>query len=233
MHIVLFGARGNIGRRIAREAMARGHRVTAAVRDPGRVTPALAASAPVVDGAPADEGALLAVVSGDVTDPTQVATLARGADAVVSAVGNTRTPAGPAPVALFPEAARALLAGLRAAGGRRLLVVGGAGSLEVTPGVQVVDTPDFPALYRGDALGQREALAVYRSDAAGDVDWTYVSPAAAIGPGERTGRYRTGTDQLLVDAHGTSRISYDDYAVALVDELERPRHPRRRMTVAY
>ena len=82
-------------------------------------------------------------------------------------------------------------------------------------------------------LGQREALAVYRSGAADDVDWTYVSPAAVIGPGERTGRYRTGTDQLLVDAQGESRISYDDFAAAVLDELERPQFVRRRMTVAY
>ena len=228
MHIVLFGANGNIGQRIAREALARGHRVTAVVRDPARGAPAL-----TPDGAAPAGAASVAVVPGEVTDPAQGAAAVRGADAVVSAVGNTRAPAGPTPVALFAEAARALLAGTRAAGTPRLLVVGGAGSLEVAPGRQVVDTPDFPAAYRGDALGQRDALAVYRSEAARDVDWTYVSPAAVIGPGERTGRYRTGGDQLLVNAEGESRISYEDYAVAVLDELERPQFVRRRMTVAY
>ncbi len=218
MRIVLFGAGGNIGRRIAQEGVARGHAVVGVVRDAAR-------------GAGPD--GLAAVAAADVTDAAQVAAVAAGADAVVSAVGNQRTPTGPAPVPLFAEAARALGAGARAAGVARLVVVGGAGGLLTPAGVPLVDTPTFPPAYRGDALGQRDALAVYRADAGRDLAWTYVSPAAVIGPGDRTGQYRTGTDHLLVDADGESRISYEDFAVAIWDELERPRHVRARMTVAY
>ena len=112
----------------------------------------------------------------------------------------------------------------------RLVVVGGAGSLEVAPGVQLVDTPEFPAAWKGIALAHRDALAVYRGAA---LDWTYISPAALIGPGERTGQYRTGTDQLLTDKEGESRISVEDFAVAFVDEIENQRFARQRMTVAY
>jgi putative NADH-flavin reductase len=108
-------------------------------------------------------------------------------------------------------------------------VVGGAGSLEVAPGVQLVDAPDFPAEWRAPALAHRDALAVYRT---ADIDWTYFSPAAILEPGERTGRYRTGRDQLLTNADGKSRISAEDFAVALLDEVERPRHLRERITVA-
>uniref|UniRef100_UPI000B10B595 NAD(P)-dependent oxidoreductase n=1 Tax=Actinomadura kijaniata TaxID=46161 RepID=UPI000B10B595 len=122
--------------------------------------------------------------------------------------------------------------GLREAGVRRLVVVGGAGSLEVAPGTRLVDTPDFPAIYKNESLAQAELLQVIRAEA-GDLDWTYVSPAAEIAPGERTGTFRTGGDRLLADAAGDSRISAEDYAVALVDELEKPQAVGRRITVAY
>lgn len=112
-----------------------------------------------------------------------------------------------------------------------MLVVGGAGSLEVAPGVQLVDTPEFPAQWKGTAEGAREALKLLRAEA--ELDWTMLSPSAHLEPGERTGRFRLGTDQLLVDAQGASRISVEDYAVAMIDELERPAHARRRFTVGY
>jgi putative NADH-flavin reductase len=127
--------------------------------------------------------------------------------------------------------AKALIEGLRQSGVRRLVVVGGAGSLEVMPGVQLVDTLDFPAAWKPVALAHRDALAVYRL--AEDLDWTYVSPAALIEPGRRTGLYRTGTDQLLVDDKGVSRISVEDFAAAMLDEIKKPRFLRRRFTVAY
>jgi putative NADH-flavin reductase len=113
----------------------------------------------------------------------------------------------------------------------RLIVLGGAGSLEVAPGVRVLDTPDFREEWKPDALAQAEALDLYRS-ATTDVDWTYVSPAAVLEPGERTGEYRTGEDRLLVDDEGNSAISMEDFAVALVDEAESAEHVRRRFTVA-
>lgn len=216
MHIVLFGAGGNIGQRIVREALERGHRVTAVVRDPStyaRVDPA-------VD-----------VLRGDATDPISVGEVAKGADAIVSAI-SPRTGWADRPASSLTAAAHALIAGAKTADVARLIVVGGAGSLEVEPGVQNVDRPDFPAAYRPEALAQREALAVYR-EAAGDLAWTYISPAAEVRPGERTGRYRTGADRLLVDADGHSLISYEDYAVGVVDELESGQHPRQRITFAY
>jgi putative NADH-flavin reductase len=214
--IVLFGATGNVGARIAREARRRGHDVVGVVRDPSAVQ----APAPGVS-----------LVAGDATDAAGVAAVARGADAVVSAISPRPNPRGlPAPSLV--DAARALMAGLRQAGVKRLLVVGGAGSLEASPGKALVDSPSFPAAYKAEALGQRDALQLLRAEA-GDLEWTYLSPAVEIGPGERTGRYRTTGDRLLADAQGKSTITFEDYAVALLDELERPKRVRQRFGVAY
>jgi uncharacterized protein len=112
-----------------------------------------------------------------------------------------------------------------------LLVVGGAGSLEVAPGVQLVDTPDFPEAYKPEALAGRDFLNVLRGEQ--ELDWTFLSPSALFVPGERTGKFRLGTERLLVGSGGESRISMEDYAIALVDELETPRHSRQRFTVGY
>ena len=109
--------------------------------------------------------------------------------------------------------------------------MGGAGSLEVAPGVQLLDTPDFPEDWRPLAQAHRDALEVYRQNA--DLEWTYISPAAFIAPGPRIGHYRTAGDQLLLDAQGKSSITIDDFAIAVVDELEQPRHIRERFTAAY
>src|SRR6185312_11241035 len=136
------------------------------------------------------------------------------------------------PATSLPTAARALIEGATRAHVSRLIVVGGAGSLEVAPGVRLVDAPGFPEEYKAESLDQADALAVYRGSA-GNLDWTYISPAAEIGPGTRTGRYRTGNDALLTDANGKSFISYEDYAKAVLDEIEHPTHSRARMTVAY
>jgi len=110
-------------------------------------------------------------------------------------------------------------------------VVGGAGSLEVAPGVQALDTPGFPDIYKATAEGARQALALLRAEPA--LDWTMLSPSAVIAPGQRTGRFRLGGDQMLVGADGNSAISVEDYAVALIDELENPAHARQRFTVGY
>lgn len=216
MRIALFGVTGNIGRRIAAEALARGHAVVGVVRDPAQV---------------ASPDPRIPLVAGDATVPASVAEVARGADAVVSAISPRPNPRGRSAPSLA-AAARALLAGVREAGVRRLVVVGGAGSLEVAPGVRLMDAPGFPEAYRAEAAEGAESLAVLRAEGAG-VDWTFVSPAAEIGPGERTGAYRTTGDAFLADAEGRSVISFEDYAVALVDELERPRHAGRRFGVAH
>ena len=216
MKIIVFGATGNVGRRIVKEALDRGHEVVAVVRDPAAVS---------------TPDARVALRRGDATDQKSVAELARGADAVVSAI-SPRPNARGAPAPSLAVAARALIAGLRQAGTRRLLVAGGAGSLEVAPGKALVDQPGFPDIYKAEALEQREALAVYRSEGTG-LDWTFISPAVEIGPGERTGRYRTTGDQVLADANGKSFITFEDYGVAMLDELESPKHLGRRFGVAY
>ena len=212
MKVLVFGAGGNIGRAITAELLSRGDAVTAASRS----------------GAQA-EGPDLPVAVGDAADPGTVARLAQGHDAVVAAIGPK--PGAPVPAGAFSGPAHGLIEGLRQAGVRRLLVLGGAGSLEVPGGQRVVDAPDFPDAWKPNALGQAEALEIYRT--AGDLDWTYVSPAAIIQPGERTGTYRVGGDQLLADASGESRISIPDYAAGFVDELEKGDAIRRRITLAY
>jgi putative NADH-flavin reductase len=213
MHIVLFGASGTIGQRIAREALARGHQVTGVVRHPASL-------------AAGREG--MTVKQGEVTDPGSVSRVARGMDAIVSAVG----PSGGQSFTMLPDAARALIEGTRQAGVKRLVAVGGAGSLKVPEGGRVMDRASFPTAWKPYAEAHAEALEVYRRDGAG-LDWTYMSPADLIEPGERTGHYRTGGDELVVDAEGQSRVSTEDFAVALVDELEHPAHVRRRFTVGY
>ena len=213
MKIVLFGASGVLGQRIAQEALNRGHEVKAVVRDPARV--------PLTHER-------LSVVAGDVRDAVDVARVAAGADIVASAVGPTSDQGAE----MLTQAAHALIEGTGRAGVHRLIVIGGAGSLEVAPGVALLDAPDFPAAWRPGAEAARDALAIYRA-APADLDWTYLSPAALIAPGERTGHYRTGGDQLLTDEHGESRISAEDFAIAFVDEIEQSKFVRRRFTVAY
>jgi uncharacterized protein len=216
MKIVLFGATGNVGTRIAAEALRRGHDVVGVVRDPAAVQ---------------SPDARVTLVKGDATSADSVAEIARGADAVVSAISprpNARGLAAPS----LAENSRALIEGLRAAGVRRVLYVGGASSLEVAPGQALADQPDFPEIYKAEAREGRDALAIWRDEAQG-LDWTYLSPAAEIAPGRRSGSYRTSGDQLLVDDTGKSFITFEDYAVAVLDELEQPQHVGARFGVAY
>ena len=213
MKLVLFGATGHIGQGILDEALARGHDVIAVVRDPARLTRS-------------DER--LRVVTGDVSKPASWIDAVRGSDAAVASLSARRDQ----DFASVAGNARVLLEQLPAAGVTRLAWVGGAGTLEVAPGRRVIDDPDFPAAWRPEAEAQGEALAAFRAYR-GPVEWTYVSPAALIEPGERTGAYRLGSEQLLVDADGNSRISIADYAAALLDRVERRDAADRRITVAY
>ncbi|MEU9079741.1 NAD(P)-dependent oxidoreductase [Kitasatospora sp. NPDC004745] len=210
MRITVFGATGNVGRRVVAEALARGHRVTAVLRDPAKP-----------HGLP--PAVTLAV--GDARRPEDVTRLAAGQDLVVSA---TRPAPGNEPE--LAAATRGLLAGL-AGSDVRLLVVGGAGSLTLPDGTPLADAPDFPAEILPIARACNEQLDLYRADTV--VDWTYLSPAALLEPGERTGRFRLGRDELLVDGDGASTISMEDLAVALLDEAEQPAHRRARFTAAY
>jgi len=209
MKVVVFGASGMIGSRILDELVRRGHAVTAVARNPDKIRPATGVTA----------------VQGDVTNPAGVAALVKGADAVVSAYSPPRADPG-----MVVGVARSLLTGLRQAGVRRLILVGGAGSLEVAPGVQLVDTPSFPPAWMGIAQAHRDVLPVLKE---ADLDWTYFSPAALIEPGHRTGTFRLGGTRLVANDHGESRISAEDYAIALVDELEHPHHLRQQFTAAY
>ena len=204
MKIIVVGGTGMVGSRIVAEAAARGHEVTAASRT------GTAAGTPGVTS-----------VALDATDRHAVAALAADADAVVSAIGPSREPGGD------PNAfAETLVALAAAVAPTRLAVVGGAGSLLAAPGVRLVDTPDFPEIYKAEALAgaaSLEALSALELDS----PWTYLSPAPVIAPGERTGRYVVADNTPAGES-----ISAEDFAVALVDELEKPSHDRRRFTVA-
>lgn len=203
MKIALIGATGFIGSRLLAELTSRGHQVTAIVRNPDKVP----------------QGAGIVAEKGDVYDKNGLAALLAGHDAVISSVHYTAS--DPA----------VLLAAVKQSGVKRYLVVGGAGSLEVAPGVKLFDTKEFPALYLDEARKGGAYLDQLKGES--DLDWTFLSPSALIEPGERTGKFRLGKDQLLVDGNGQSRISAEDYAIALVDELEKPAHSRRRFTVGY
>lgn len=213
MKIALFGATGHVGHAILDEALARGYDVTAIVRDPSRL---------------AAHDARLKVVTGDVSKPESWLDAVRGADAVVASLSARRdgTPHG------IPAHASTLLDNLPRAGVKRLLWVGGAGSLETAPGVRVIDDPHFPEAWKPEATGQAKALEVFR-DSKSELEWTYISPAALLDDGPRTGKYRVGGDQLLVDADGKSQISVPDYAIALLDRIEKNDARRHRITVAY
>ena len=203
MKIAIIGATGNVGRRIVHEALQRGHEVTAIARDPSKLS----------------ARASLKPVKGDAAAPGPLAALLKGHDAVVSAVG-------------FQQSQPAkLIEAVRTSDVTRYLVVGGAGSLEVAPGLLLVDAPTFPAEYKPEAVGGKAFLDALKAQ--GDLDWSFLSPSALFVPGERTTRFRLGKDTLLADDEGKSWISYEDYAIAMLDEIETPKHVRQRFTVGY
>jgi putative NADH-flavin reductase len=202
MNVALIGASGRAGGPILRELDRRGHRVTAIVRHPERIAQN--------DGITARQG--------DVFDKDGLAAILRGHDAVISSVRFT---------ASDPQL---LIDAVKAAGVQRYLVVGGAGSLEVAPGVTLVSTPEFPAVAKPEATKGGEFLELLRRET--DLDWTFLSPSALFFEGPRTGHFRIGGNSLLTGDQG-SRISFEDYAIALVDELEKPQHSRKRFTVGY
>jgi len=203
MNIALIGVTGRVGSRLLAELLRRGHRVTGIARDTCKLA-----------GQPG-----LVLKNADADQPAQLAPLLAGHDAVISALK------------FATSEAAVLLAAVKQAGVRRLLVVGGAATLEVAPGQVLLDTPGFPAAYRLEAEGGRRFLDTLRGEH--DLDWTFLSPSAEFAPGERTGSFRVGGDALLTDAGGKSWISMEDYAIALVDELETPKHLRQRFTVGY
>lgn len=203
MKVAIIGGSGRAGRAISAELARRGHQVTAISRHPENAVEA--------------EG--VTAVAGDVNEAAALVESLHGHDAVVSAV-------------MFSDTDPASLVGIvRTSGVPRYLVVGGAGSLEVSPGVALITTSGFPEEYKAEA-GRGAAFLDYLRGVE-DVDWTFLSPSAYFFVGDRNGGFRLGKDELLVDADGNSSISYADYATALVDEIEQPRHSRARFTVGY
>lgn len=213
MRIAIIGASGQIGAFIRDEALARGHQVTAIVRHPEKITV---------------RNPRLTVVKADILKD-KVEELVKGHDAVISAYNP-----GWSNPDIYNEqikGAKAIISGVKKSGIKRLLVVGGAGTLEVAPGVQLLDTVTFPENIKGGVLATREVLYMLREEK--KLEWTFLSPPSSIASGERTGHYRLGKDQLLKDKKGESKISTQDYAMAMLDELEHPKHIRERFTVAY
>lgn len=213
MKVAIIGASGQIGAFIRDEALARGHYVTAIVRYPERITA---------------QDPHLTILEADILRD-KVEELVKGHDAVISAYNP-----GWSNPDIYNEQIkgyRAIITGVKTSGIKRLLVVGGAGTLEVAPGVQLLDRTSFPEQVKKGVLATRETLYMLKEEKG--LEWTFLSPPASIAPGERTGHYRVGKDQLLKNEKGESRISTQDYAVAMLDELENPQHVRERFTVAY
>jgi hypothetical protein len=212
MKIAIIGASGFIGSFIRDEALARGHQVTAIVRHPEKITA---------------RNPRLTVVKADILKD-KVDELVKGHDAVISAYSPGRS--GPDIYNEQIKGAKAIISGVKKSRIKRLLFVGGAASLEVAPGVQLIDTMS-PEQVTDGMLATRETLYMLRKER--KLEWTFLSPPALIAHGERTGHYRVGKDQLLKNEKGENKISTQDYAVAMLDELEHPKHIRERFTVAY
>ncbi|MBE7214283.1 NAD(P)-dependent oxidoreductase [Shewanella benthica] len=212
MKIAVIGASGWIGSHIVTEAKNRGHQVIALVREPAKIT-----------------DTDIEVRRLDLLNKqADLATAVKGADVVISAIGGRAA----GNHGIVSKTAEKLLSELPHANIERLLWVGGAGSLEVAPNVQLVDTPEFPAEYHTESIEMGKALEVFRQSTS-PINWTFISPAALIFPGEKQARYRVGGDQLLLDVQGNSKITVSDYALAMIDELETGKYPRQRIGVAY
>lgn len=216
MKIALIGATGFVGSAILKEAIDRGHKVTAIARNPGKIK----------------SHANLTIVKSDVMDSDGLAKILKGNDVVVSAYNAGWT--NPDLYNEFLKGSRSIQEAVKKSGIKRLIVNGGAGSLFVASGVQVIDTPEFPDAFKPGARAARDYLNELKKE--DQLDWTFVSPAIEMNPGtphERKGTYRTGLDNPVFDADHRSRISVEDLAVAIMDEVENPKHIRARFTVAY
>ncbi|SAK90919.1 NAD-dependent epimerase/dehydratase [Caballeronia arationis] len=201
--IAIIGATGHVGTQLLVEALRRGHTVTGIARN----------------AAPLEEGEGVSARSVDLFDANALAGAMEGHDAVFSSARFAGVPAS------------AIVGPVRETGVRRLMVVGGAGSLFVAPGVRVIDTPDFPPQYKEEAAAGAAFLDALRAEK--ELDWTFVSPSAEFVDGKRTQHFRLGRDELLVDGGGRSWITFQDFAIAFLDEFEKPAHIRQRFTVGY
>jgi len=217
MKIALIGASGFVGSAILKEALDRGHAVTAIVRNPENITL---------------QHDHLNIIKADILDTDQVAKAVAGTDAVISAYNPGWS--NPDIYEEFLKGSKSIQAGTKAAGVKRYIVIGGAGSLEVAPGVQAVDTPDFPAAIKPGATAARDYQGIIKEET--ELDWTFFSPAFEMHQGTsgvRTGAYRTGLDTPVFNEDGRSILSVEDLALVIIDELETPKHIKQRFTAAY
>lgn len=217
MKISLIGASGFVGSAILKEALDRGHQVTAIVRNPQNITV---------------EHENLTKQKANALQADEVAGVVKGHDVVINAFNPGWT--NPAIYNESLQGAQAIQEGVKRAGVKRLFVIGGAGSLYIAPGQQLVDSPDFPQDWKAGALAARDYLEILRKEA--ELDWTFLSPAIEMHQGtsgERKGTYRSGLENPVFDSNGRSLISVDDMAIAILDEIENPKHIRQRFTVAY
>lgn len=203
MKVVLLGATGRGGSCILDELVARGHQVTAVARN--------------VDSLGGRDG--VTAKQGDVTDGPGLTALLQGHDAAISAVQ------------FLPTDTQTLIDSVKRSAVPRFLVMGGAAGLETADGTKLIDSPHFPPEYEPEARAAIAFLKVLQEEP--ELDWTFLSPPMLIEPGERTGKFRIGSDKLMTDAEGNSRISFEDYAIAIVDEMEKNEHSRKRFSVAY
>ena len=216
MKIALIGATGFVGSAVLKEALDRGHEVTAIARHPEKIK--------------AQNN--LSIVKSDVMDSDKLAELLKGNDVVVSAYNAGWS--NPDLYNEFMKGSESIQEAVKKSGVKRLIVNGGAGSLFVAPGVQIVDTPQFPEAFKPGAAAARDYLNILKKE--DQLDWTFLSPAIEMNPGTphvRKGVYRTGLDNPVFDADKKSTISVEDLAVAILDEVENPKHIRARFTVAY
>lgn len=218
MNVAIIGASGFIGSKIRDEALRRGHKVTAIVRHPNRVP----------------HRPRLSIVQADVLWRDKLARILKGHDAVIASWNAVRGVTGAWVYDRYVEGNRAILAAVRRAGIKRFLAVGGAASLKTPEGIELLDSPQFPKIFepaKPAIRGVRELFYMLKKESG--FDWAFFSPAVMIAPGARTGKFRLGHDHVVADASGASRISVEDYAVAMVDELERPKVHRDRFTIGY
>ncbi|MFZ6754530.1 NAD(P)-dependent oxidoreductase [Undibacterium sp. Dicai25W] len=212
MNIALIGASGFIGSVLLKEAVSRQHQVTAFVSHPEKISATIQ----------------VAVQATDVQNLPQLTEQLQGFDAVITAFSGH---ANEDVVGYYVSGIKNIIQAAKNTNAMRLLVVGGAGSLEVAPGMQVMDQPGFPDAYRASAEGARQALSLLREETS--LNWTMLCPSGMIEPGQRTNQFRLGKDQLLIASDGKSHISVEDYALAMINELEQPAHAYQRFTVGY
>lgn len=218
MKVALIGASGFVGSKILAEALQRGHQVTAVVRNPEKIQP--------------DKN--LNTKKADVLNVDELAKLLAGHDVIVSAFNPARGVAGAHVYDLHVQGHKAILAAANKSGVKRFLGVGGAASLKTPEGIELIDSPQFPAAYeqfKPGIRGTRELYYLLKQEPS--LDWVFIAPSVVIAPGERTGKFRIGKDHVLYNDQGESKISLEDYAAALVDEMERPQHHNERITIGY